>query len=242
MGSQRTLIVADAHLGSMAGDVEAFVAFLEREAAGAARLVLLGDLFDLWLGLERLQTTAQRRVVTALRSLRRRGARLWYVEGNRDYFLAPAFSPDPFEQVAGEGLDLDSDGGRTRFEHGDRINVHDRGYQRWRRFSRSAGVRGAFAAIPGRPAAALATWLERRFRTTNLEHRACFPEELCRERARRVFAAGAQRLFLGHFHRAWDWETEVGGRRCRATVVPAWQDSRAGWVVDAAEGKDSLTA
>lgn len=238
----RTLVVADAHLGSAPGDVEAFLVFLEREAAGAGNLVLLGDLFDLWLGLPALQSAAHRRVVEALRALRRRGVRIWYVEGNRDYFLVPAFAPDPFDAIEAEGLDLDLGDVRARFEHGDRINVGDRSYQRWRRFSRSRAVRRAFAAIPGRPAARLAAWLERRMRTTNAEHRAAFPEDLCRKRALEVFAGGARRLFLGHFHRAWDWGAEVGGCRCRALVVPAWQQTRAGWIYDPGRGVDGLTA
>jgi UDP-2,3-diacylglucosamine hydrolase len=244
--SERTLIVADAHLGSTPGDIGAFIEFLERESGGArperlARLVLLGDLFDLWLGLPSLQTEGQRRVTAALHGLRGRGVRLWYVEGNRDYFIASAFARRFFEQVGEEGLDLEVAGARVRFEHGDRINVADRSYQRWRRFSRAPLVRAAFAAIPARPAGRLAHWLERRFRTSNMEHRARFPEELCRQRALRVFETGVRRLFLGHFHCGWDWTAEIGGRSCRVVVVPAWQEARAGWVLDPERGEDGLT-
>lgn len=235
-------MAADAHLGSVPGDLDAFLGFLEREAAAAANLVLLGDLFDLWLGPERLQTPAHRRVVDGLRALKARGGRLWYVEGNRDYFLAPALTPDPFDAVASEALDLEVGGVRLRFEHGDRINVEDRNYQRWRRLSRSSAVRRGFAALPTGPAAALAAWLERRFRTTSPEHRVRFPEELCRRWALEAFAAGARRLFLGHFHRPWEWETVVGGRRCRAVVIPAWRETRAGWLYDPERGTDGLSA
>jgi UDP-2,3-diacylglucosamine hydrolase len=235
--SERVLIVADAHLGSTPGDVEAFVAFLRAEPP-AGHLVLLGDLFDLWIGAPRLQTPAHRRVLEALRNLRAAGARLWYVEGNRDYFLGEAFCPDPFAGVACEGLDLEIGGVRGRFEHGDRINVADRTYQRWRRFSRSAPVRRAFTALPGGVAERLSGWLERRMRSTNLPHRARFPEDLCRARASRAFAAGIDRFFLGHFHRAWDWEAREGDRPCRAVVVPAWQQTRRPWVWDPARGID----
>lgn len=240
--SERTLVIADAHLGSVEGDGAVFLSFLEREAKGVARLVLLGDLFDLWLGSERLQTPGQRRVVEALRGLRRQGLRLWYVEGNRDYFLGRIFSPDPFEAVAPEQLDLQIGGRRVRFEHGDRINVRDRNYQAWRRFSRSAGVAAAFNLIPPGAAVRLAAWLERRFRTTNARHRVHFPEDLCRARARQVFAEGPARLFLGHFHRGWEWGETAGGRACRAVVVPAWHECRAGWIYDPAAGEDRLNA
>jgi UDP-2,3-diacylglucosamine hydrolase len=238
--SERVLIVADAHLGSTPGDVEAFVAFLDGEPA-AGHLVLLGDLFDLWIGAPRLQTPAHLRVLEALRRRRTRGARLWYVEGNRDYFLGRAFCPDPFERVAVEALELDIGGARARFEHGDRINTADRGYQRWRRFSRSAPVRGAFAALPARVAARLSAWLERRMRATNLPHRAHFPEDLCRARATRVFEAGFDRFFLGHFHRGWDWRARSGERSCRAVVVPAWQEGRCAWVWDPRAGVDAAS-
>jgi UDP-2,3-diacylglucosamine hydrolase len=237
--SERALIVADAHLGSTPGDVEAFVAFLDSEPA-RGHLVLLGDLFDLWIGAPGLQTPAHRRVLEALRRRRARGARLWYVEGNRDYYLAQAFCPDPFEAVAAEALDLEIGGMCARFEHGDRINIADRAYQRWRSFSRSAPVRRAFMALPPGAAARLSGWLERRLRATNLPHRAHFPEELCRARASRAFDSGVDRLFLGHFHRGWEWRARPGGRPCRAVVVPAWQEGRSAWVWDPRGGIDEL--
>lgn len=235
--SDRVLIVADAHLGSRPGDVEAFVAFLDEEPA-AGHLVLLGDLFELWIGEARLQTPAHRRVVEALRRRRARGGRLWYVEGNRDYFLARAFCPDPFEAVAADALELEVAGARARFEHGDRINTDDRLYLAWRRFSRIAPVRRAFTALPARTAGRMSSWLERRMRATNLARRLHFPEERCRMRAREAFDAGCERLFLGHFHRGWDWPSQQGARACRAVVVPAWQDGRSAWVWDPLRGID----
>lgn len=218
-----------------------FLAFLEKHLTGKTDLVLLGDLFDFWLGIESLQREHQRRVLTALDGYCSRGVCLRYVEGNRDYFISHAFHPRPFDEVAGDRLWLNASNVSVCFEHGDLINTRDRNYLRWRGFSRRPWIRRCASVLPrvfmGRMVAAL----ERRFRTTNSEHRVYFPESLCRARASEVFASGAQRFFMGHFHRLWEWQEESGGRVCRATVVPAWQQERVGWIYEPGAGIDRLS-
>ena len=239
--SLKLLIVADAHLGSTRGDVEMFLAFLEENLTGKTDLVLLGDLFDFWLGLDSLQGEHQRRVLAALEGYRSRGVRLRYVEGNRDYFISHAFHPRPFDEVAEDRLWLNASDVRVCFEHGDLINVQDRNYLRWRGFSRRSWVRHCVSILPRGFIGHLAAALERRLRTTNAEHRVYFPESLCRARASEIFVSGAQRFFVGHFHRLWEWQEESGGRSCRATVVPAWQQERVGWIYEPGAGIDKLS-
>ena len=239
--SLRLLVVADAHLGSIPGDVEVFRAFLEENLTGKTDLVLLGDLFDFWLGLESLQREHQRRVLAALDSHRSRGVCLRYVEGNRDYFISHAFHPRPFDEVAGDRLWLSAADVRVCFEHGDLINVQDRNYLRWRAFSRRPWIRHCVSVLPPTLVGRMSAVLERRFCSTNAAHRVVFPESLCRARASEVFASGAQRFFVGHFHRLWEWQEESGGRACRATVVPAWQQERVGWIYEPAAGIDKLS-
>ncbi|MEE9219160.1 MAG: hypothetical protein V3U98_08835, partial [Acidobacteriota bacterium] len=190
---------------------------------------------------ESLQSPDHNRVIGRLRALRARGVRLRYVEGNRDYFIGNAFEPDPFEEVAPDSLWVTLGGERIRFEHGDQINNRDRNYQRWRRLSRRPWLQGSFRALPSRFAGRVARWLERCVCTTHVVHGVGFPEDLCRARARDVFAEGARRLFLGHFHRLWEWEDSSRGEVCRAVVVPAWQQVRAGWIYEPQAGVDRLS-
>ena len=67
------VFVGDVHLDRGDPDLPAFLAFLEGLVPTTARLVLMGDLFNLWIGREELEQAHQRAVVDLLVSMRRRG-------------------------------------------------------------------------------------------------------------------------------------------------------------------------
>src|SRR5262249_61798983 len=93
-------LLADAHPGGPGGAAAPLVDQLAAlPAAGASRLVLLGDLFQAWVGLRRFETPEVAAVVPALRGLRERGLRVDYVEGNRDFFLRGGPYADAFDAV-----------------------------------------------------------------------------------------------------------------------------------------------
>jgi len=82
-------IVADAHLGGPGGPAGPLVAQLRAlPGEGVDRLVLLGDLCQVWVGFPQYETEETRALLAAVADLRARGVRVEYVEGNRDFFLA----------------------------------------------------------------------------------------------------------------------------------------------------------
>ena len=81
-------IIADSHLGGPGGDGDLFVEQLRAlPGQGCTHLVLLGDIFHVWVGSRKFETPEVRKVVPELRALRDAGVRVDYVEGNRDFFL-----------------------------------------------------------------------------------------------------------------------------------------------------------
>src|ERR1700712_4145476 len=94
-------LVADAHLSGPGGPAGPLVAQLAAlPVQGCRRLVLMGDLFQAWVGFRSFETADVRAVVAALRDLRARGMTVEYVEGNRDFFLAGSPYADAFDRVA----------------------------------------------------------------------------------------------------------------------------------------------
>ena len=96
-------VVADAHLGGPGGPAEPLVAQLvELPQQGCDRLVLLGDLFQVWVGSDKYETDDVRAVQAALINLRNQGVQLDYVEGNRDFFIGEGPYGSLFDTVSTE--------------------------------------------------------------------------------------------------------------------------------------------
>lgn len=215
-------IVADAHLGGPGGPAGPLVAQLQAlPGQGCRRLVLMGDLFQAWVGFRSFETEDVRAVVAALRDLRARGVRIDYVEGNRDFFLAGSPYADAFDRIALETA-FEVGGVRYLAVHGDGLNDQDWKYRFWRRLSKSAPVRLAVRATPRTLANRIVHSTERRLSRTNFKHRAALPEAAIRAYAERRLAEGHDVLLLGHFHEPRVWRVDGGEVR----LLDAWFRSR----------------
>ncbi len=220
------VVVGDVHLERDDADVAAFLALLDRLAGRAVRLVLAGDLFNLWLGDREVELPHQRRVIGRLEGLRREGIVVRYVEGNRDFHLRRAYVGSALDEAAGDGIAETWGGLRLFIAHGDLVNRADRRYRAWRRVARSPALWLAFRTLPGRQRLQLAEWMERRLRATNVQHKTAFPEREVRRYAAERLAAGFDVVVLGHFHVEKDLRAEPPSSPGRILLLPCWKDSR----------------
>ena len=215
-------IVADAHLSGPGGAAGPLVEQLRAlPDQGCRRLVLMGDLFQAWVGFRSFETEDVRAVVAALRDLRARGVKIDYVEGNRDFFLAGSPYADAFDRIALE-TSFEVGGVRYLAVHGDGLNDEDWKYRFWRWLSKSAPVRLAVRATPRALANKMVHSTERRLSQTNFKHRAALPEAAIRSYAERRLAEGHDVLLLGHFHEPRVWKVKGGEVR----LLDAWFRSR----------------
>ena len=156
------LVIADLHL-DVASD-EARETSFERwlgSLSDVPRLVILGDLFDSWIGPAQAELASARRVIGALREFTRRGTRVDVLRGNRDFLLEAKFEELTGATVHAGGLIATSDTSRVLFIHGDELCTLDHGYQRLRRVLRSAPMGWAAPRVPRRVALAIARRLRR---------------------------------------------------------------------------------
>ena len=229
----RVAFIGDAHLDAGLPEVGEFVEFLARLGQRCGRIVLMGDLFDLWIGRPELQQPHHEQVLEALRQLRRQGTVVRYVEGNRDYRIGSAFAGDAFDDVTEAGL-VESIGAKRVFAiHGDLVNRSDRQYRRWRRLSRSSWVWALFHGIPSALRQRVALRMERKMRGTNLGFKHEFPEHAVREYSADLFSWGQDIVVLGHFHVERELIAEEGGR---ILVLPEWKASRRHLEIDSGGG------
>lgn len=218
----RVAVVADAHLGGPGGAAGPLVEQLRAlPDAGCRHLVLLGDLFQLWIGDRRYETPDIVRFVEMLAELRARGVRVDYVEGNRDFFLGESPYAHAFDRVADE-VAFTTGGTRYLAVHGDGLDARDWKYRFWRALSKSRPSRFGASLVPRRFAQRLVFGTERTLSATNRRHKRTIPEEVLRRYGRRRLAEGHDVLLLGHFHEPRVIEVPEGEIR----LLDAWYEAR----------------
>ena len=215
-------IIADAHLGGPGGEAGPLLDQLDVLAtSGAERLVLLGDLFQVWVGYRQYETEEIRRFLDAVGRVRAAGTPVDYVEGNRDFFLERGPYREAFDRVATE-VAFVAGGRRVLAVHGDGLNDRDRQYLVWRWLSKSRPVHGVVRHLPRRVVGRLVDTTERKLTGTNFKHKARIPEQAIRRYGVRRLAEGYDLLVLGHFHEARSWQVAGGEIR----LLEAWFKSR----------------
>ena len=131
-------VIADLHLDL--GDPQSVAPFLGFLAGlrGCPQLVVLGDLFDVWVGPAQMSEGEAPRVLGALAHLEKQGTKLYVVHGNRDFLLEQRFAERVWGTLLPDGFVARlPDGSRMLCLHGDTLCTRDRGYQRLRRVLRS---------------------------------------------------------------------------------------------------------
>jgi UDP-2,3-diacylglucosamine hydrolase len=233
----RALFISDLHLASeRPATSERFFRFLGDEAARAATLYILGDLFEYWIGDEELSAAdgdpLARRVARGLRQLADSGTAVHLMHGNRDFLLGRGFCAASGALLLDDPALVQLGGAPALLMHGDTLCTDDHDYQAWRRTARSEGWQREFLHQP------LAT---RRETILQLRERSKAvisgkPAEIMDVTPEAVHAAfrrhSVARLIHGHTHRAGRHDLEVDGARRERWVLPDWYGPGGYLVID----------
>jgi UDP-2,3-diacylglucosamine hydrolase len=215
-------LLADAHVGGPGGSGDDLARELDAlDASRCDLLLILGDLFHVWVGDRRYESEEIRRLLPALDRVRGRGVEIRYLEGNRDFFLEDSVYAARFDSVAREHAFVCS-GVRYLAVHGDGLDDHDWRYRFWRRASKNPVSRAAARRLPARLARRFVHGMDRRLAETNFEHKMRIPEAVIRRYAEERLAEGHDVLLLGHFHQPLRFAVSGGEVR----LVDAWFHQR----------------
>jgi UDP-2,3-diacylglucosamine hydrolase len=215
-------VIADAHIGGPGGAATPLVEQFEALAGrGCRHLVLLGDLFHIWVGARGFESEDITAIVEALRKLRADGLRVDYIEGNRDFFLAGSIFADAFDGVHTE-LAFESGGRRYLAIHGDGLDKSDRLYRFWRWLSKNRVSEAMVHVVPAALGRRLVERTERGLAGTNFKHKIRIPQEVILRFARRRLAEGFDAILMGHFHQPRTWRLAAGEVR----LLDAWFNTR----------------
>lgn len=153
-----TLFVSDLHLSEETDHIEqGFYRFLDNEGE-IARLFLLGDIFEAWIG-DDDDSDLARRFAHALTARAQRGTRIFFTPGNRDFLLGA----DYLSQFGGTRLEdevcVEVAGSQALLMHGDTLCTDDTDYLKFRALVHSPQWQAEMLAKPLQERRALAQQL-----------------------------------------------------------------------------------
>ncbi len=235
----RQVFFSDVHLvpGDAAGS-RRLVRFLEREAAGADEVYILGDLFDYWIGPKHLHLPDYREAVDALRALVRDGTRVVLICGNRDFYMRGFAEATGVDAAPGRTVHrLTVAGRRVCLCHGDFLEGRRGLGFLIQRLIRTRLVEEVWTRLPtplARAGARFYRWLSERKKRRPVPDgpvwarrsrpRPLAPYGLCRAQVAEEFDRGTEVLVCGHVHRAQHVTEPVPGREGVLYTLADWSD------------------
>jgi len=206
----RTIFLADAHLVAPADrNYRMLLKFLAELSGNTETLIIMGDLFDFWLGFPSQPFRQYDAVLDALQSLTRSGCRLVYFEGNHDFHMGDIFRKRLGADIHPGPAIMTLQGRRLFLCHGDQINRADRGYRLLRRLLHNRLVAAAVTCFPPSLALRIKQGLQHssqagyRSKSERWDYR-----QIIRQFASSVRENGCDGLVTGHFHLAFCDELE----------------------------------
>jgi UDP-2,3-diacylglucosamine hydrolase len=138
--------ISDLHLhASRPATLEAFRQWLQHGHSQA--LVILGDLFEVWVGDDAMAEGIERDAGCWLADAARRHP-IWLMHGNRDFLIGRAFAEATGVALLPDPTVLQAFGRSVLLTHGDELCVADTDYQRFRRQVRDPAWQQAVLARP----------------------------------------------------------------------------------------------
>ena len=220
----RAVLVSDLHVGDVGDDVfTSLASAVDRAAACADALFVLGDLFDSYVSRAQVKVGVWREVAARLAVATEGGLRVVVMVGNRDFLLGSEFEAASGAELVPGGYRASIGGVDTLLLHGDELCQNDLPYQRAKRWLRHPITRGIARRLPlglARRAAERARQKSQRVVTRGDQDR-FLPSERAVGSA---LACGAKRLVFGHIHRY--AVGRYGGTEYH--VLPAFDDAPIG--------------
>ena len=226
-----TLFVSDLHLDPARPEITAlFLRFLQREAASADALYILGDLFEAWVGDDDPSSTGQQ-VADGLRRLADAGVPVYFVHGNRDFLVGQDYAGRAGMRILPDPAVVSLYGEPVLLMHGDLLCTDDHAYQAFRAQTRDPHWQAKFLAQPLAARQAFAAQARQASMSRQKEmidgDRACF-ETVTDVNPQAVEATlaryGVATLVHGHTHRPAVHAVRIGDREGRRIVLGDWYE------------------
>ena len=219
-----TLFISDLHLEADRPEIgEQFLAFLDKEAADAEALYILGDFFEYWVG-DDDPDEYYASIKHSLRAFTDTGVPVYFMHGNRDFMIGERFAAETGVTILPDPFALELYGKSVLLSHGDALCTDDTEYQQMRAMTRNPEWQAMMLAKPLEERIAIA----KQARARSQERNAALSEEIMDvnpDAVNQVISEyGVEILLHGHTHRPAIHNVEVDDRIAKRVVLGDWYD------------------
>ena len=234
-----TIFLSDLHLDPRRPEAtNTFLRFIAEASQELDALYILGDLFEVWIGDDALTPMAEA-VADGLRTLADRAIRLYFLPGNRDFLVGPAYAARAGFELLPDPCVISLYGQDTLLLHGDTLCTDDVGYQALRRSLRDPAFQDAFLARTPAERLHLAQQARMQSQTRQSELKQSSRDDfdvitdVSAVTVNAVFAEfGVTRMIHGHTHRPCIHSHCINGQPCVRVVLGDWYQQGSFCVVD----------
>jgi len=217
-----TLLISDLHLQeSDPQTTQAYLSLLTTEAKSTDALYILGDFFEFWIG-DDDNSSFNQQIKTALKQLRDTGVPVYFMRGNRDFFIGERFMHETGCQLLSDPTVVDIYATPVILSHGDILCTQDRRHLTFRRLTNVPILRWLFLSLP----LALRKKIGQKVRDHSKARTSTLAANIMDVSADAVEAILRQHktgcLIHGHTHRPKIHEIIVDDIRSKRIVLGAW--------------------
>jgi len=144
----KLIFLSDAHLKGLDDPNQRLLCSFLEGLDGVDTLVILGDLFDFWVGFNDAVYYQYLPILAQFLRLKDKGVKIKYLEGNHDFFMGPFFTDVLKAEVYPYPMEMELDGKRLFLAHGDTVNKRDYGYRFLRWFLRRRPIHFIMRNLP----------------------------------------------------------------------------------------------
>ncbi len=222
-----TVFVADAHLSGRKDPNQASLVRFVDGLTGVDTFIVLGDLFDYWVGYNKVVYKEFAPLLDSFKRLVERGTKMVYIEGNHDFLMGDFFTETLGASVYDESCILDTEGMHIYLAHGDTVKM-TAGYIRWRKFARGPYARLLTLVLGSRGAWWLARRISANSRAKQMSKYAAGSalDMRLREAAKwKIDETGVDAVVMGHSHSPGVYDVLARGLRAVYANPGAWIDN-----------------
>ncbi|MEP6609077.1 MAG: UDP-2,3-diacylglucosamine diphosphatase [Burkholderiaceae bacterium] len=215
------IFISDLHLApERLATLRRFFRFMASDAPRHRELVILGDLFEFWIGDD--ASAAAEPVINLLSAASAAGQRVLLMHGNRDPLLGHEFTRAAGATLLADPVIVEVAGTTTLLSHGDAWCTRDVAYQKFRSMVRNAAFQREFLAKPVSERIAIAKSARMQSDTEKATKAMDIMDVTPEAVSAALSEAGVRRIIHGHTHRPAAHVIDLDGAAAERWVLPDW--------------------